>query len=187
MLSEEGAPCGAPFVFVAKERWLRRRTKLCDEDWVQQIFSGGAGRMKKKARAKAKATKEGSSKRTTGTAAKKSSGKLKDVNLADVRRDIKNIVGEAAGEIASAVVVEALKGQLATAKYLFEATGIYPVLEGGDTVDNPDDDTFVQRVVRRLGLPEGPLPKSDDDDGPESFVIPAVSVPAEPAKVESSE
>ena len=144
--------------------------------------------MKKKARAKAKATKEGSSKRTTGTAARKrSGGKPKEVNLVDVRRDIKNIVGGAAREITRAVVVEAKKGQLTTAKYLFEATGIYPVLEGGDTVDNPDDDTFAQRIVRRLGLPEGPLPKSDDDDGPEGFVIPAMSVAAEPAKVESSE
>ena len=144
--------------------------------------------MKKKARAKAKATKEGSSKRTTGMAAmKRSGGKPKEVNLVDVRRDIKNIVGGAAREITRAVVVEAKKGQLTTAKYLFEATGIYPVLEGGDTVDNPDDDTFAQRIVRRLGLPEGPLPKSDDDDGPESFVIPAMSVAAEPAKVESSE
>jgi hypothetical protein len=140
--------------------------------------------MKKKARAKAKAQKEGSNKRTAGTSAKKSSGKLKDVNLAEVRRDIKNIVGEAAGAITSAVVAEAKKGQLTTAKYLFEATGIYPVLEGGDTVDNPDDDTFAQRIVRRLGLPEGPLPKNDDDDAPE---IPTVNVVAETAKVESSE
>lgn len=141
--------------------------------------------MKKKARAKAKATKEGSSKRTTGMAAmKRSGGKPKEVNLVDVRRDIKNIVGGAAREITRAVVVEAKKGQLTTAKYLFEATGIYPVLEGGDTVDNPDDDTFAQRIVRRLGLPEGPLPKNDDDDAPE---IPTVSVVAEPVKVESSE
>jgi hypothetical protein len=143
--------------------------------------------MKKKSRAKAKTTKEGPSKRTGSTSAKKSSGKLKDVNLAEVRRDIKNIVGEAATEITNAVVAEAKKGQLTTAKYLFEATGIYPVLEGGDTVDNPEEDTFAQRIVRRLGLPEGPLPKSDDDDGPESLAIPAISVPAEPAKVESSE
>jgi len=146
--------------------------------------------MKKKARAKAKTQKEGSNKRTGRTSPKKSSGKPKDVNLADVRRDIKNIVGGAAGDITSAVVVEALKGQLATAKYLFEATGIYPVAEGGDSVDNPDDDTFAQRIVRRLGLPEGPLPKSDDDDAPEHLAIPAMSVAGEnggAVKVESSE
>jgi hypothetical protein len=141
--------------------------------------------MKKKARAKGKATKEGTSKRTAGTTAKKSSGKLKDANLAEVRREIKNIVGEAAGEIANAVVAEAKKGQLTTAKYLFEAAGIYPTPEGGDIVDNPDDDTFAQRIVRRLGLPEGPLPKNDDDD--DAPTIPAVSVAAEAAKVESAE
>jgi hypothetical protein len=145
--------------------------------------------MKKKARAKAKAKKEGSGKRTGSTSAKKNSGKLKDVNLADVRRDIKNIVGEAAGDIARAVVVEARKGQLTTAKYLFEATGIYPVAEGGETVDNPEDDTFTQRIVRRLGLPEGPLPKNDDDDGPENLAIPVASAPVDNsvAKVETSE
>jgi len=146
--------------------------------------------MKKKARAKAKTTKEGSSKRRPGTAAKKSSGKPKDVNLAEVRRDMKNIVGGAAREITHAVVVEAKKGQLTTAKYLFEATGIYPVVEDGDSVDNPDEDTFAQRIVRRLGLPEGPLPKNDDDDAPEHLAIPAVSVAGEnggAAKVESAE
>lgn len=143
--------------------------------------------MKKKARARAKSKNEGSSKRTR-TAAKKSGGrgKVKEVNLADVRRDMKNIVGGAAREITNAVVGEAKKGQLITAKYLFEAAGIYPVLEGGESVDNPEEDTFAQRIVRRLGLPEGPLPKGDDDDGPEDL-IPSVGVLAEPAKVESSE
>jgi hypothetical protein len=37
---------------------------------------------------------------------------------------------------------------------------------------NPEEDTFMQRVVRRLGLPEGPLP-SEEDDPPERLVMPA--------------
>jgi hypothetical protein len=125
----------------------------------------------KKAKAKAKtaekAQTEGKIQGTRRTAAKKSGAKKsrrrhKDANPAEMRRDITNIVGSEMTEITMAVVGEAKKGQLATVKYLFEVVGVYPPAEGN--IDRPEDDTLARRLVRTLGLPEGPLPGGDDND-----------------------
>jgi hypothetical protein len=127
----------------------------------------------KKAKAKAKANSRTKNAGTGTSAAVKNSGEnIQDVNPAEVRRDIANIVGNAAREITRAVVVEAKKGQLATAKYLFEAAGFYPAAAAEENTDKPEEDTLAQRVLRRLGLPEGPLPDSGDDDPPVKLMIP---------------
>ena len=65
-----------------------------------------------------------SSKGTTKKSAKKRSHNAKkQVDLVEVRRDITQIMGSEAKEMAQAVVGEALKGQLAPVKYLFEVSG----------------------------------------------------------------
>lgn len=87
-----------------------------------------------------------------------------------MRRQVTKIVDGELDDIAGAAVGEAKKGQLATVKYLFELAGIYPPSAEG-IVDRPEEDTLAQRLVRRLGLPEGPLP-NEDDDPPEQLVIP---------------
>ncbi len=139
-------------------------------------------------RAKSKTTTKRTSEIKTGNSATKKSKPTKDVNLAEVRRNITNIVGEAASEIAVAVVVEAKKGQLATAKYLFEAAGVYPVSTEGN-VDKPEEDTFAQRLVRTFGLPAGPLPGGDESDPLEKVMIPAVKsdLPEEKKTIEAGE
>ena len=132
---------------------------------------------KTKAKAKAKAktkTKRTIEATTSSRAAKKSEGKTKNVNPEDARRKITNIVGNAASAITKAVVVEARKGQLAMAKYLFEAAGIYPLSTEGIT-DKPEEDSFAQRLVRTLGLPEGPLPGGENNDPLVKVVIPLVN------------
>jgi hypothetical protein len=128
---------------------------------------------KKKAKPATKSTAkkaEGKSKAKNSDAANENVEKAKDVNPVEVRRDITNIVGNAAGEITRAVVVQAKLGQLATAKYLFEAAGFYPAPTESEDADKPEDDTLTKRIVRRLGLPEGPLPSSEDDDPPVKLV-----------------
>lgn len=123
-------------------------------------------------RAKSKTTvKRTSEVSTSNRAAKTNSKTTKDVNLAEVRRTIANIVGEAAPEIAIAVASEAKKGQLATAKYLFEATGIYPV-SAESNVDKPEEDSFAQRLVRTFGLTPGPFPGGDESDPLVKVMIP---------------
>jgi hypothetical protein len=130
-----------------------------------------------KAKAKAKKAKGKTETKTTNTrtvaargAAKKSSGK--DVNPAEMRRQISQIVNDELGDITMAVVGEAKKGQLATTKYLWEVTGVYPPVETGIDLDRPEEeDTFMQRLVRRFGAPEGPLPGGEDDDEEEDSPV----------------
>jgi hypothetical protein len=77
---------------------------------------------------KTKATSKG----TTRKPAKKRSHKAKkQVDLVEVRKDVAQIVGSEAKQMALAVVDEALKGQLAPVRYLFEVSGLYSV-DAGD-------------------------------------------------------
>jgi hypothetical protein len=80
----------------------------------------------------------------------------KAVDLVEVRKNITNIVGSEAAEMALAVVDEALKGQLAPVKYLFEVAGLYPA--AGDAAEAPpEEDSLARTLLRRLGLPEDPV------------------------------
>jgi hypothetical protein len=126
---------------------------------------------KAKAKPRTKAKAEKVTKETDNKTTKSSDKKMEDANPLEMRRKVTNIVGAKLNEIADATVGEAKKGQLATVKYLFEVAGVYPP-STDSFMNNPEEDTFMQRVVRRLGLPEGPLP-SEEDDPPEKLVIPA--------------
>ena len=66
------------------------------------------------------------------SAAKESAKKSetqKGKDIVEVRVNIDNLVKESAEKIAAEVIKVALTGQLATAKYLFEAIGLYPATE----------------------------------------------------------
>ena len=65
--------------------------------------------------------------------------------------------------MALAVVDEALKGQLAPVKYLFEVSGLYPSTPA--TEGKPEEDSLAHRLLKHLGLPTKPV-VSDDDDEP---------------------
>lgn len=94
-----------------------------------------------------------------------SSTDKKPIDLAEVRKDISNIVGTNATALARAVMGEGLKGQLAPVKYLFEATGLYPATEISET--KPDKESLAHTLMRNLKLPESPIVSEDDNEDDE--------------------
>jgi len=121
----------------------------------------------KKARGKRKGTAKTSAKKS----AKKSVPRTKKpVDLVRVRENINNLVGASAEEIATGVIKVAKAGQLTSAKYLFEAVGLYPATE--QTAARPVENTLAHTLLRRLGLPLDPV-ICDEDLAP--AVLPSVA------------
>jgi hypothetical protein len=116
--------------------------------------------MTKKAKAKAKV--KAKTKKTEGQSAEKPDkpADLAPVNLAVVRKDITNIVGNEATTLTRAVMAEGRKGQLAPVKYLFEVAGLYPASEESQT--KPEEASLARTLLHRLGLPEDPVSTSED-------------------------
>ena len=107
--------------------------------------------MKSKATKKTDARKKGSRK-----------GK-KDLNPADVRKDIAQMVDSQATTMAQAVIDEGKKGQLATVKYLFEMAEIYPASTDGSHATT-DEDSLARTLLNRLDLPEEPIARDEEDE-----------------------
>jgi hypothetical protein len=103
---------------------------------------------KKKAAGKGKGTEKTSPK-------KRKPKTVKPVNMGQVRENINNLVGASARKIAIEVIKVAMTGQLATAKYLFEAVGLYPPTE--ETVIRPIETTLAHTLLTRMGLPLEPV------------------------------
>ena len=85
----------------------------------------------------------------------------KPVDIVRVRESINNLVGGSAEKIANKVIEEAKRGQLAAAKYLFEAVGLYPPTE--ETKPKPKEDALAYTLLRRMGLPTEPLSEEDPE------------------------
>ena len=68
-----------------------------------------------------------------------------------VRENIDNLVGQSAEEIVTRVIEAAMKGQVASAKYLFEAVGLYPARE--ETKAKDPKESLAYALLKRLGLP----------------------------------
>jgi hypothetical protein len=85
----------------------------------------------------------------------------KPVNMVQARENVSDLVRKAAAKIAKGMIAGALDGQLASAKYLFEAVGLYPPTE--QTQERPDEDSLAHTLLRRMGLPLEPLVIDDDD------------------------
>lgn len=111
----------------------------------------------KKAAAKSKA------KKTASKPAKRAHSRRskKPVDLVEVRKDITNIVGSEARELAKAVVEEGRKGQLAPVKYLFEMAGLYP--PPGGVQEKPEEAALAKTLLDRLGLSHQPVTTQEDD------------------------
>jgi len=110
--------------------------------------------IKKKAKGKKtakKSTKKGASRKT------------KEMNPAEVRHEIAEMVGSEAAEMAQAVIDEGKKGQLATVKYLFEMAEIFPPATDGSQVTT-DEECFAKTLMRRLDLPDTPIPLDEEDE-----------------------
>ena len=111
--------------------------------------------IKKKAKSKAAAKK---------TAKKKSLSKgKKELNPADVRKDISKMVKSEAATMAQAVIDEGKKGQLAPVKYLLELAKIFPEATDGSQA-TVDEDCLAKTLLRRLDLPEEPIARDEEDE-----------------------
>jgi hypothetical protein len=119
-------------------------------------------------------TKRKVARKTKKARPKKVSTKTKkDVDLAKVRKGIANLVGGKAHEMAEAVADEALKGQLAPLKYLFEVSGLYPATETTEATEateaKPEEDTLAKILLKGLNLPVKPVITDEDDDETPTF------------------
>ena len=78
-----------------------------------------------------------------------------------MRGNIDNLVKDSAELIAIEVIKVALTGQLATAKYLFEAVGLYPATE--QTAPTPVEGSLAHTLLTRMGLPTEPVICDEDE------------------------
>ena len=100
---------------------------------------------------KAKGKGRGTAKKPAEKRAETNTGK----NIVEVRGNIDNLVKASAELIAAEVIKVALTGQLATAKYLFEAIGLYPATE--QTTPTPVIGSLAHTLLKRMGLPIEPV------------------------------
>jgi len=90
------------------------------------------------------------------------------VDLVQVRENINNLVGESAVAIATGVINVAKAGQLTSAKYLFEAIGLYPATE--HTAPRTLENSLAHTLLTRMGLPLDPVICDED---PVPVVLPS--------------
>jgi hypothetical protein len=94
-----------------------------------------------------------------GASAKK--GSRKPVDLAEVRRQITNLVGNDAVGMVEITMEEVGKGHYLGMKYLFEMIGLYPaIIDDGTAVP----DSMAAILLRRLGVPEAPTAEAVTKD-----------------------
>jgi hypothetical protein len=127
---------------------------VADEMPVPPKSCGGRTVSVKKAKGKTKATAK--------IPAKKSAATKKAKDVVEVRENINKLVRASAELIAAEVIKVALTGQLATAKYLFEAVGLYPATE--QTAATPAAGSLAFTLLKRMGLPTEPVIRDEDDE-----------------------
>jgi hypothetical protein len=106
-------------------------------------------------------------------AAKKNAPKpKKGKDLDKVREGIDNQIKDSARLIANKVIeVAKTTGQLASAKYLFEAVGLYPA--NAQSEARPLETTIAHQLLTKMGIPLEPV--VEDEDGE---VVAAKTAPA---------
>jgi hypothetical protein len=96
------------------------------------------------------------------TAAKKTAKKnepeleTKELNPAQVLKDISALVEAKADKLAEAVIGEGMKGQLSPVKYLFEMAHIFPP-PTDESLTSKDEDSLAETLLDRLNIPKRPL------------------------------
>lgn len=78
------------------------------------------------------------------------------MDLAEIRRQITELVGNGAVGMVESTMEEVGKGHYLGMKYLFEMIGLYPATAADDA---PIENTLAAILLRRLGLPEEPMPE----------------------------
>ncbi len=76
------------------------------------------------------------------------------VDLAEIRQQITNLVGNGALGMVETMIEEVGKGHYLGMKYLFELIGLYPATVADES---PAEDSMAATLLRRLGLPESPM------------------------------
>jgi hypothetical protein len=89
----------------------------------------------------------------------------KPADLAEIRRQIADLVGNGALVMVETTIEEAGKGHYLGMKYLFEMIGLYPETSAAD--DQPMD-SMAAILLRRLGLSEEPVPEQSITKGSET-------------------
>ncbi|MGH9548194.1 MAG: hypothetical protein ACRD3W_02420 [Terriglobales bacterium] len=77
-------------------------------------------------------------------------------DLAEIRRRIADIVGSGAIGMVETTIDQVGKGHYLGMKYLFEMIGLYPAT----STDDAAEDSLAAVLLRRLGLPEEPMPET---------------------------
>ena len=100
--------------------------------------------------------------------------KQKPANPAEMRQSVTDMVESEMNNITHAVVEEAKRGQLATVKYLFEVSGVYPSATEQSQGKPEEGETLARMLLTRLGLPLEPA-TSPDDEWPVKAPTPAAN------------
>lgn len=85
-------------------------------------------------------------------------------DLVEARKIITKMVRESSIEIVSKLIEVAKTGQVAQAKYIFEAVGLYPAEEEA-TKANPED-SLAYILLKSLGLPTEPVISEEGEPFP---------------------
>ncbi len=103
-----------------------------------------------------KKTKERTGTKLSKRTAPARKGSRKPVDLAEIRQQITDLVGNDAVGMVEITMEEVGKGHYLGMKYLFEMIGLYPATgEDGALVPH----SMAAILLRRLGLPEPPVPE----------------------------
>jgi hypothetical protein len=124
----------------------------------------------KKSEEQEKSTAAGNGQNTTASALKN----CKPGDLAQLRRNIKNLVAASISEIAEKLIEAAKEGKVGPAKYLFEVAGVYPFSREMDS--EIEEGSLAAALLKHLGLPTERVPW--DDDAPSSTVAEPAPQPA---------
>lgn len=104
--------------------------------------------------------KTGTASRGSVSSAKSASTKSvqpKPLDLAEIRRQISDLVGSRAVGMVEATMEEVGKGHYLGMKFLFEMIGLYPATS---TDEAQAQDSLAATLLRRLGLAEAPIVES---------------------------
>jgi hypothetical protein len=111
--------------------------------------------------------KKAKKKAAKGAAAKKSgkrSKSKKELDAAQVRKEIAGMVKANARDMAESVIDKTIaNGELAPAKYFLEMAGVYPAAtDGGE--GSEEEDCLAKTLLDRLGLPTEPIIREEDQE-----------------------
>jgi hypothetical protein len=115
---------------------------------------------KKRASGKKSAGKKRASAAAKKAGKKKSESLEKKVDFVQLRKSIAELVEESAELICSKVLEVAKTGQLAPAKYMFEAVGLFPAMER-EEAERPEG-SLAFTLLRRMGLPTEPIREDEE-------------------------